>query len=440
MSRLTLTDKKLARYLSYAVAAILVALPVSTLLTTWAGANSGHFDLFKIWKELLLVPIGLAALWLAKRDKQLNKRLHNDILIYLILLYVFTQIVLGLSSLINGKVNSSALIYSWLVNSRFLVFFIICFIVAAKDDWLKKYWKRLVLVPAAVVLIFGLLQAWVLPANFLAHFGYGPKTITAVHTIDQKPEYIRLQSTLRGPNPLGAYLVIIISLLAALLYGRRAKTVRAPLLLAVSIVILLFTYSRSAWLGAVLSVCVLSFWALRNHLARRWVLAGAASSVVVAVGLVVVFRDNNFVQNTLFHTDETSQSAESSNAARASALESGAVSLLHEPFGRGPGTAGPASFRNDKPARIAENYFIQIGQEVGLIGLALFLAIYGIVARRLWLARQDLLPAVLLASLAGITLINMLSHAWTDDTLALLWWGLAGLALARHQPAFRQSR
>ena len=24
----------------------------------------------------------------------------------------------------------------------------------------------------------------------------------------------------------------------------------------------------------------------------------------------------------------------------------------------------------------------------------------------------------------------MLSHAWTDDTLAYVWWGLAGIAMA----------
>jgi hypothetical protein len=35
-----------------------------------------------------------------------------------------------------------------------------------------------------------------------------------------------------------------------------------------------------------------------------------------------------------------------------------------------------------------------------------------------------------LASLIGISVINLVSHAWMDDTLSLLWWGLAGIALA----------
>ena len=37
---------------------------------------------------------------------------------------------------------------------------------------------------------------------------------------------------------------------------------------------------------------------------------------------------------------------------------------------------------------------------------------------------------ILFVSLIGISFINLLSHAWADDTLSLLWFGLAGIALA----------
>ena len=103
---------------------------------------------------------------------------------------------------------------------------------------------------------------------------------------------------------------------------------------------------------------------------------------------------------------------------------------MRRPLGAGTGTAGPASVYNDHPARIAENYYIQIGQEAGVIGLALFVAINLLVAGRLWHRRGQLLPDVLLASLIGISLVNLLSHAWTDDTISYVWWGLAGAALA----------
>ena len=141
-------------------------------------------------------------------------------------------------------------------------------------------------------------------------------------------------------------------------------------------------------------------------------------------------RNNQTAQYTLFHTSSTSTSPNSPNAVRASALQNAWRDTTHQPLGRGPGTAGPASQHNDHKARIAENYYLQIGQEVGVLGIAVFVAMNGLIARQLWYRRADMLARVLLASLAGISVINLVSHAWADDTLSLLWWGLAGVALA----------
>jgi hypothetical protein len=102
---------------------------------------------------------------------------------------------------------------------------------------------------------------------------------------------------------------------------------------------------------------------------------------------------------------------------------------VHDPFGRGPGSAGPASEHNDKPARISENYFLQIGQEAGWLGLGLFAAITILVGKTLWDKREDQLAMIMLVSLIGLTFVNLLLHAWADDTLAYVWWGMAGVAV-----------
>ncbi|MGH8466822.1 MAG: O-antigen ligase family protein, partial [Pseudomonas sp.] len=153
-------------------------------------------------------------------------------------------------------------------------------------------------------------------------------------------------------------------------------------------------------------------------------------AAVLAFGLLAVFRDNDRVENIIFHTDENSLSATSSNEQRASAIQDGLADLANEPFGRGPGTAGPASAHNSQPARIAENYYLQIGQETGWLGLGLFVAIVWMVGRRLWHRRSDPLARALFVSLIGLSFISLVQHAWTDDTLAILWWGLAGVAMA----------
>jgi uncharacterized membrane protein len=111
-------------------------------------------------------------------------------------------------------------------------------------------------------------------------------------------------------------------------------------------------------------------------------------------------------------------------------MRSGLSDALHQPLGRGPGTAGPASVYNNHPARIPENYFVQLAEEIGWLGLIVFLLIYWLAAKGLYFAKTNPLALGLLAALVGITFINFLSQAWTDNTLSYLWWGLAGIVLA----------
>lgn len=298
--------------------------------------------------------------------------------------------------------------------------------IATQSDFLKRHWQKMVLVPAMVVILFGLMQRFVLPYDFLKHVGYGQSTIPAYQTVDNKIDYRRIQSTLRGANPLGAYLVLVIP--ALFLYVRKEKVTKW-VVLAISLVVLFYSYSRSAWLGLALAMGLLIYWSLHSRKRKQSALLAGIIIILIVGGGILALRDNRLVQNTAFHTDVTSGSLESSNESRVEALQSAAKDVLDEPFGRGPGTAGPASFRNYHP-RIAENYFLQVGQEVGWLGIGIFVAINFLVARMLWRQKQEVLAQLLLASLAGLTIVNLLSHAWADDTLALLWWGLAGVALS----------
>jgi hypothetical protein len=418
-------DTKIRRVVEVVLAGVLVLVPFHALFTTWAGSNFGHLDAFVIWKEVIIVAITLPALWLVGRDVKLRQWLRYNWLARLVGAYALLHIVLGAWTLQRSQVNSVALIHALLINLRFLGFFMIVLVVVARSDWLRQHWQRLALWPAFAVITFGLLQRFVLPYDFLRHFGYAQNTIPAYQTVDQKLDFRRIQSTLRGANPLGAYLVLIIVVLVRRI--RRAPVYIIPLLGAG--VVLLLSQSRSAWIGTVVAL-VVWLWLSGDLRIRRQLLIAISIGVVVTASSLWVLRDNNFVQNTFFHTDETSASAESSNQGRLKAMQTAADEVVRQPLGRGPGTAGPASFRNSSPPRIAENYYLQIAQEVGWLGAGLFIAINVLVAWRLWAAGNDPLARLLLASLAGLTVVNLVSHAWTDDTLAYAWWGLCGIALA----------
>lgn len=430
------TNAFLSRWLRNLTVAILVLVPFHAFLTVWFSSIFGQYTAVRLWKETLLLIALLVTISLIASRHTLQKLVQPPLLRKLLLLivgYVGLQLVLGAFGLASDKVTTTALGYAYVSNVRFLLFFCVCLVVGFLwRDWLIAHWRKLLLWPAAVVVGFGLLQFLVLPADFLKHFGYGPDTIAPYIAVDQKPEYGRVQSTLRGPNPLGAYMVVIITGLAGLLAARR-KDPRLLGALLVAFVVCVGTYSRSAWLGVLLALIALG-WILANKQQRQWLGVGAISLAILGAGLIFVLRNNDLIQNVVFHTDETSQSDMSSNENRSNALTGGFEDMLHEPLGRGPGTAGPASvYNDDHETRLAENYFLQVGQEVGIIGLTVFIGICAMVSVMLWRLREKgVLPIVLFTSFIGLTFVNLLSHAWADDTLAYVWWGFAGLAIGAY--------
>jgi len=414
---------------------ILFLMPFHALLTVWGASLIGHYTALRLWKEVFLVlcVIGVFYLWLT--DHKIRFHTLSRRLVWLILAYMALTVVWGLLALNQHDVSSKAFGYGLIINLRFLAFFLVTWAVALRLTRLRAHWQRLVLWSAAVVVAFGVLQALVLPHDFLRHFGYNEQTIPALETINHNQHYVRIASTLRGANPLGAYLLIPISLLSVLLI-RHGRNWRQAVFLVGALLVLFFSFSRSAWVGAALSIIVLLFLSRLSRQSQRIALGVTALLLVVAGGLTLTYRHHARFENFVFHTQKNSAVKSTSNQGHLTALKSGLDDLRTRPLGQGPGTAGPASVYNQPhPARIAENYFIQIGQETGWLGLLLFVVINAGVAALLYVRRDDPLALSLFASLIGLTFINLLSHAWTDDTLAYIWWGLAGIAMAPNKLA-----
>lgn len=430
-----LTDALLAKILLIGSVILLALIPFHAFLTVWLASLGLNYTAVRLWKEVLLLILFGLAVTLYLRNSQLRQELMGRRLVrYLalsVLGYGIIHFVIGLWALQAGTMSLTAFGYALISNLRAFVFFAITLVVGMfYADWLRKYSWRVLLWPAGLVVLFGLLQEFVLSFDVLRHFGYGPQTIQPYVAVDQKVEYARLQSFLRGPNPLGAYLVIVLTAWVGLFMARSRQYAWYGAGILATIVVLYGTFSRSAYIGAAVAAGLLIVWLITSAKTRRFIVVGGVLLVMLGAGLVFGLRDNDYVQNVVFHTDENSRSSTSSNEARASALLSGMSDVVSEPLGRGPGTAGPASVYNTESARIAENYYIQVGQEVGVLGFALLGSITTLVGILLWrMVPQSLFAGVLLASLIGITAINMLSHAWADDTLAYVWWGFAGFVI-----------
>ena len=418
--------------LSYAanLSAIIIALvPFHAFFTVWLSSFVGHYTALRLWKEALLSAIVLAVLYLLLTDHKIRSYTLTRRLVWLVVAYAGLQVLYGLYSLRSGQVTPKALAYGLLVNLRFLGFFLMVWAIALRTCRLQTNWQRLVLWPAVIVISFGLLQIIVLPADFLRHFGYSAAKIMPFETVNSNHDFVRIASFLRGPNPLGAYLIV--PLTAALVVLLRAsKKWRLGGLLATGLVVLGFSFSRSAAVGVLVSLVIVVAVMARAEQAKKLLAIFTITSLLLGVAGAAVVHKSSRLENIVLHTQTRSAVATSSNDGHLHSLVSASRDIVHQPFGRGPGTAGPASVYNRGPTRIAENYFLQLGQEVGIWGLGLFILINLGVGYLLWLRRAEPLALTLFASLIGLTIVNLLSHAWTDDTLAYVWWGLAGVAMA----------
>lgn len=191
---------------------------------------------------------------------------------------------------------------------------------------------------------------------------------------------------------------------------------------------LLLTFSRSAWLGAILSVSLVLVWNYKNQtigFAKKYWPLLAAGLAVMILG-VFLLRDQYVVQNVVFHADESTKLSDP-NELRVSFFQKSVDTIADNPIGHGPGTAGIVSIRTDKVV-LTENYFLQIAYELGVVGLALFVGILAFVVR-LVLRIKNNYSRVLIASFFGITVSAMLLHTWTNEAVAATWWLLAGIVL-----------
>ena len=419
---------KIPALVALITAAIIILLPFHAFLTVWLSSVFGHYTILRLWKEFLLAIVTVKVGYMIAIDSKLRRKLLESRLNQAMLAYAAVTIIWGLAVLISHKVTTKAVGYGLIVNLRFIAFFLVVWVAAVKAPKAFANWPKWLWWSLAVVVAFGLLQYFVLPYDFLRHFGYSDQTIFPYETINHDVAHERIFSTLRGANPLGAYLVLTLSLLAVT-WKKQMKNWQT-VLLAGGIGVLFMTFSRSAWIGFILSMGILIWCSLKSEKLKQKSLLIASLGVIILAGVGFALRHNTTLQDYLFHTNDKSTISTSSNEGHASALRGGVHDIATEPLGRGPGSAGPASVYNNNKVRIAENYFIQVGQETGWPGLFFFLLINLYLAAELWSRRQDSLALGLFAALIGLTFVNLLSHAWADDTLAYMFWGLAAIAIA----------
>jgi hypothetical protein len=405
-------------------------MPFHILLSQSLSLLTGGLEVWKLAKDVFVAIVAMFTICLVWRQRRGERAFAWFVGIGA----AYAALHLLLWALHPAIYKDSALL-GLIYNNRVWMFLIIGTGAALllKDKINERTVLAVVLAVSTVVAVLGVAQ-YFLPHDTLAHIGYSKERgVLPAFFIDDRPNFPRVMSTLRDPNSLGAYLIVPMTLLTALL--ARAREHKRRLLLASALLAhaaaLFLTFSRSAWIGALLAMGLLllfQFAALWQRLARRWwpVLIGL---LIVGSATLVAARNTYVLKSVVTHSTGKPKAAHDSNGFHWEFAKRGLDGIVRNPFGHGPGTAGLASIQNPKGSFLTENYYIQIGYEVGVLGLALFIALNVLVYKALWRRRDSLLAGGLLASFWAYVLINMLLHIWSNEAVAAQWWILAGLAI-----------
>ena len=410
--------------------AIMALIVIHAPLSVFIGSKIPVLALsIKAWKEIVMA---IAALLVVLRyGQRLVRDFRRDPLIILCGLYVVLHIVLALPSANGGL----AAIAGLMVDLRYIVYFVLVYVVTRYNPRYRAWLWHTAAIGAAVVLGF-LLAQFVLPVDFLKYLGYNETTIAPYMLVDMNPAFVRYNSTLRGPNPLGAYAIIVVSVAVAWWLVRMKKLrdrwwlVLPAFYSVVGLVAAWVSYSRSALAAAAGSIGLVAVLQLGCRVSRRVWLAGIGIMIACAAGLHLI-RGTEFFHTVIIHDNPATGARATSNDDHAKSLSAGIMRVAQQPLGAGVGTTGSAAAYGSTPY-IIENQYVMVAHEVGWLGLVLFMVIYVLVLHGLWRQRRQWYAVGLWASGIGLAFVGIVLPVWADDTVSIVWWGLAAVVCSKN--------
>lgn len=409
-------------YLYYFLLALVLIMPLHAFLAISIGHLVGHQAVWQAWKEVGMVVAAIAAWSIFFTNKEVKKRVAQQPAAWTAKAFIIVALAVTV-------ISHSVGLYNVLLGVKTTLGFLVLFVAVQAATFTPKRWNTLIkalLLISSIVGVFAVAQVYLLPVDFLVRFGYGAATVPAFHLVDPAVTAVRIIATFSGPNQLGSFMIIPL-VLSVWLITRKKWLAIIPFVL--SSFALVNSYSRSAWIGAVVALLV----ALAIRLQGWWRLSLVGVLVLlVAGGMMLGTLSQDRLSNARFylhHGKVADGQVLGSDSNRLDSASRGVAQIVEQPIGHGLGTAGPASQGTNQPI-ITENSYLQVGIETGIIGLLLFVAtiVLSIVALfKQRLAVDEASP--LIAILLGLCVSNLFLHTWADSATALVLWGLVGYCL-----------
>ena len=366
--------------------------------------------------------------------KKINFSARNPLIIPIALLTGFSAL-----SMINA-VNLQRALMIYAFNLFVMVISLMIPNLITSKDILQKVIK-VIFVSCLLVSLFGVYQ-------FLGDMAGLPSEITGLreHYTQKVFGFPRIQSTALEPLYFANYLLIPISLGIALTLRRRKKdsTPLRPLYIIVisglAIINLILTLSRGGFLGlfaVLLFSCILLF---RNLLSIKKIAIIAIISVVAAATAFSFLKITGEDENIEIFVEQATSYSEGVGVEERYSSYDDALRLIsqHPIIGVGIGNFGPEVHKNSYHAPeagwpIVNNEFLELWVEIGILGLASFLLLIGIIVIRTIKALRssgDRMTKTILVGLF-IAFLGILAQYQTFSILYILHiWFLIGLLVA----------
>ncbi len=431
-----------------ALVVLIVGLALHNLVMAelWdLGIRGVSLDVVAAWKDVLLA-VALAFAILGARS--LPVQLWAD---RLALVYAVFVVVYGLvpQSWLDGAATHRGQLFAARHDLiPVAAYFLGRLLVLTPTAWRKA---SLALVGVAIGLtVLGLLDVYLVPLQWWRDSGVpgwfgdqlelhyrglsGLPENWVFNTGDENNPIRRLVSGFLSPLATAYVLVIVLIYLVA--RRRTGWTVTAA---AIEYAGLLWTHTRAAYLALAFGLVVLGV-AQRRFLPP----ALAAASLVVGVGFVkafphvgpttsytraelVILRDQG--KQTPGVSDDPLSAGDASTSSHLRNLRDGLRIVVHHPQGFGLGNAGVSASRTDVELKAGESTYTELGVEIGVAGLAVFLAWMAAVLVALW-RRSAWLSAAWVAMLAIGVQTDVIGVHW----IAYVLFALAGVAIGGGLP------
>ncbi|MFF2481805.1 O-antigen ligase family protein [Paenibacillus sp. NPDC058071] len=285
------------------------------------------------------------------------------------------------------------------------------------DRWLKSF-SRL----AVIVALYGIVQYLYLPEwdRFWMHH-------SGMMSIGQpEPLKVRVFSTLNSPGPAGVFFAFA---LGVMVMNKRWRALGLAGMLIVAFA-LLITLVRSAWVALVVMLIV-------------YFVSSRAGKAKLSAMLAVLLLAYQFVLPSLPGADAIisrintlgSLNQDVSYNERLSFSSSITNAILYNPIGNGLGSTGLSAKLNNSAIQSFDNGYLNVLYTFGVIGGIAFIGMLLMLARAAFRSRKiEGNYASLSLSALGALLFLLLGSNILPGVMGAVFWMLASLAFASHQP------